>query len=296
MLPRPLAVLLYIDRGLYPSKQQILTHLANKDYEKLSNRSIERDLQRLRSDMGVVIRFDQHKKGYYLPPEDNELEHVQSLLRIGGYFHSNEVLQRALTQGTQNLDFIDLNHRGKLIGEDWMDLLYDAAAKRRNLLITYQSFDAIRPKSYLLSPWVLKYYQGRWYVAGETKNGFRIFGVDRIRDIEKAKGPFRKCPVPPTEIFRHQIGIYEAMRKPVKVVFKASPKHAQFLRTLPMHHSQQEVKTLPDQWVEFTLQVSLNFELTQNFLMAGERVVVLQPKKLIDNLKKEIDRMHSYYR
>lgn len=295
MLPRPLAVLLYIDRGHYPSKQQILTHLSDRDYEKLSNRSIERDLQRLRVDMGIVIRFDKAKRGYHIPAEENEVAHVQSLLRIGGYFHSNEVLQRALTEGTQNLDFIDLNHRGKLTGEDWMDQLYDAVSKRYNLLVTYQSFDAKQPKPYLLSPWVLKYYQGRWYVAGETKDGFRIFGVDRILDIEKAKGPFKKCAVPPNEVFSHQIGIYDAMKKPVKVVFKASPKHAQFLRTLPMHHSQKEGKTLPDKWVEFTLEVSLNFELMQNFLMAGNRVIVLQPKRLIETLKKEISQMHSYY-
>lgn len=65
-----------------------------------------------------------------------------------------------------------------------------------------------------------------------------------------------------------------------------TPVQAGYLRTLPLHHSQKEIKAT-SQEVVFELHLIPNYELIQKILMMGNKCRILTPL----HLKKEIQKI-----
>ncbi|MBK7035878.1 MAG: WYL domain-containing protein [Bacteroidetes bacterium] len=261
------------------------------EYEQ-SQRSLERDFKRLRENLQIKIEYDRACDGYYIAEDSiSDLDHV---FKITDYLHSGELLQTILSEGLKKINIIDMDSNGELLGADWLDLLLKSITNKQSIVITYQSFNHEDPFSHDVSPWLLKFYQGRWYVVGNTHNGLRIFGVDRILDIHSSNSKYVKYKANPREIFKNQVGIYYTTEQPVEVRFLATPVHAKYLNTLKMHHSQKYIGKQKE-WELYSLFVTINFELTQQFLLAGQRVKVLSPPDLVNRLKGEIKNMYKLY-
>ena len=71
--------------------------------------------------------------------------------------------------------------------------------------------------------------------------------------------------------------------------------HRQYVRTLPLHHTQQEVET--GEWYSvFEYRMKPTFDLRQELLSRGDAVEVLSPRSLRDEMQTEIKRLQSLYR
>ncbi len=290
-LPRLISIGKYLKRHKYASIQKIGDHLESLDFVQ-SQRSIERDFKRLREDYQINIYYDRSNRGYCIA--ESSLGYLDDMCRMAEYFQSAEILETILHEGLDKVNVIDLDSNGELLGVEWLDELFNSITNKKNILISYQSFNYDKPFLHDLSPWLLKFYQGRWYVAGKAHNGLRIFGVDRIHDIKPSESDFEPYKGNPRDIFKNQIGIFYADGDPVEVRFLATPVHAKYLSTLKMHHSQKHLGQ--ENGCElFSIYVTINLELTQQILLAGERLKVLSPPELVDNLKNEIKNMHQHY-
>jgi len=97
-----------------------------------------------------------------------------ALLKLGG-------MERSV--GIEPLG-ADLGPEGGALGA-----LFEAIAGRREVSFSYRG----APRS--LSPYALAHRRGRWYVAGMTTDGERVYRVDRIRELSVSEAA--AIPKPP---------------------------------------------------------------------------------------------------
>ena len=81
---------------------------------------------------------------------------------------------------------------------------------------------------------------------------------------------------------------------PTTVIIKANAEEREYLRTLPLHHSQQEVETGMDFSV-FELHIRPSFDFKQAILAMGANVEVLEPQSLRDEIKSILNNMLKKY-
>lgn len=70
--------------------------------------------------------------------------------------------------------------------------------------------------------------------------------------------------------------------------------HRQYVRALPLHHTQREVET--GEWYSvFEYRMKPTFDLRQELLSRGDAVEVLSPLSLRNEMQAEIKRLQSLY-
>ena len=69
----------------------------------------------------------------------------------------------------------------------------------------------------------------------------------------------------------------------------------EYMRMLPLHKSQSEVKSKYGEFAEFTYRVCLTPELKSKILALGSDVEVLEPAEYREDIKKEISLMINRY-
>ena len=116
----------------------------------------------------------------------------------------------------------------------------------------------------------------------------RTFGLDRIDNVEVLKQKFKKDKgIKPLDMFDNIIGVNGEDGKVEEVHLSLTPLQGKYLKSLPLHKSQLVIKEDEKETV-ISLKVVVNYELMQRVLMLGEYCKVLQPKSLIDSVKKSL--------
>ena len=76
--------------------------------------------------------------------------------------------------------------------------------------------------------------------------------------------------------------------KPQKVVVRVFGVHVEYMRSLPLHFSQQEIKTEHKEYSDFEYQLCLTPELTSQLLAMGEKIEVMEPIGLRGEIRKRL--------
>ena len=80
-----------------------------------------------------------------------------------------------------------------------------------------------------------------------------------------------------------------------RVTLWADSEQAKYLRALPLHHSQEE--QVCDGYSLFHYKLHVTYDLIQEILSLGDRVMVLSPPELkaavVDTLRKSLARYNS---
>lgn len=79
------------------------------------------------------------------------------------------------------------------------------------------------------------------------------------------------------------------------VVLKAYDQAPDYLRTLPLHESQNEIETCEES-ATFSYHVRLTYDFVQLVMQQGDQIEVLEPKKLRDQLRNMAKTLLSYYK
>nr|WP_083540727.1 WYL domain-containing protein [Aequorivita viscosa] len=152
------------------------------------------------------------------------------------------------------------------------------------------------PKSHSVKPHLLKEYQNRWYVVGETDAGFRVFGLDRIEGLQVLDNkPFKNKTEEANEKLFHTVGLNFTDHEPVRIVLRFEARQKPYLESLKLHRSQQELADGLEGFYTIKLFVSYNFELKQQLLKYGSLVEVLEPSFVREDIKKELEQALSAY-
>lgn len=286
----------------------------------VSKRTVQMDIQMMRSDkLGYNAPIVVQDRKYYtyedpeysitnIPLTDQDLlklnEVVEILKQFKGFTHFKELSgmvqkleDKIHTAKTDQESVIDFEKNENLRGLEYLDVIYEAILQKKPIELTYQSFRARRPNTFVLFPYLLKEYRNRWFVMG-NKQGFpdiSTLALDRIQKIEKSYEKFQETKVDLSEYFKNVIGVtVNANQRPEKVVLKINQRSAPYVITKPIHHSQQVIEKGKD-GITVSLNVQLNYELEREILGFGETMVVVQPKRLRERIENRLKyNLHLY--
>jgi hypothetical protein len=184
-------------------------------------------------------------------------------------------------------------------GHEWVRKIIRAMQDNEELEIDYQKHDA--PMETLhVQPYALKAYNRRWYLLGyvKEKESIRTLGLDRMNDVHATKTHF-KMPkdFDAQKYYANTIGVYVNDKNPVtEVKIRAYGKQVEYIRSSPLHKSQSEGKSKYGEFAEFTYRVSITPELISQLLAMGDRVEVLEPVALREEMKEKIKNMLNVYK
>ena len=125
----------------------------------------------------------------------------------------------------------------------------------------------------------------------------RIYSLDRVQEARLSEETF-KYPKKfnPENYFKGCFGIIRDEECPIETVkLKVNADQSNYLRSLPLHHSQEEIET-NDNYSIFTLRVRPTFDFRQELLKNGDSLEVLEPQWLRKDIKEVVKRMGSLYK
>lgn len=196
--------------------------------------------------------------------------------------------------------------KSNLIGE-----LFTTISQKQVIELHYHKFENHdEVLSVNLCPYMLKEYNRRWYVIGQTEIGSKllIFGLDRIDKI---------IPLPShnyleyggniNDYFDDIIGVTNYDNNSVEtILFWVSDSSKEFVASKPLHDSQRHYKgNAESKYRElypslaggyfFTIQCKENYELIRELCSFGENLIVLSPNNIRGKVAKRINKMQIIY-
>ena len=199
---------------------------------------------------------------------------VNSMLAENRSVHDRIVLEQIPSDGENLHKFIDAMKRGVRVH------------------INYRRYGADASKTSMkLEPFFVRLFNRRWYALVKfpepTGNIFTL-AFDRILSLELTDEKFvYPKNFDPAGWFRESYGIVRNPEVPVeKVVIRAFGKEVNYLRDLPLHHSQKELEQ-GDDYTDFELLLSPTADFFSPLLARGAAIKVLQPQWLADEIKQQ---------
>ena len=164
--------------------------------------------------------------------------------------------------------------------------LLETMKTNARIRIRYRTYEE-GTRVFTFDPYCVKLFQRRWYVLGYFGDGrFSLFSLDRIEDMTRTGEHFKMDPdFSAEEYFSEYFGVSADRIVPMeRVVIRAFGKEAKMLRDLPVHDSQREVGK-GDGYADFELRLRPTQDFTQWLLGQGEKVMVLNPDWLADEIQ-----------
>ena len=185
-------------------------------------------------------------------------------------------------------------------GQEFLADIIEAMKKGHSLYMTYQSYWREDSHTFTVEPYCVKLFRQRWYMLARSPyyDKLLIYALDRIQDLKAA--PDNKFKMPssfnPSEYFNECFGVIAGDGTKVEdVKLKVSADQANYLRSLPLHHSQQEIERT-DSYSIFSLRIRPTYDFQQEILWNGEEVEVLEPLWLRKEIAGKIKSMWNKYK
>lgn len=177
------------------------------------------------------------------------------------------------------------------------------AAMKNNhrLLITYRGFGRCRGATFPIAPLCVKLYKNRWYVVGRCfyRNKTReiIYGLDRIVEAVETEEVF-KYPddFDAEEFFEGTLGVSLYGNVRIETIrIRVEYPHAYYVKTLPMHPSQQLIADEEGEYAVFDLRVRPTEEFFMEMLHGGAWIRVLSPDHVVEQMKGWVNDLYNVY-
>src|SRR5690606_23819623 len=255
-----------------------ISYNSDENYS-VSKRTFERDLLEIREIYNIDIQYKRSSNTYEI--EDNSLDLLTQ--RIIESFEIYDFL--SLSDSLS--DYVILEKRKPLATEFLQELLF-AVKNKYEILVTHKKFnETSENKTRKVYPLALKEALFRWYLVAFDPNDGQIktFGLERISEVKTLKTIYSTKEIPSMEEkFRHSYGIITDGTKPEKVVLSVLPEEINYLKSLPLHHSQKIVSENEKECI-VELFISPTYDFIMEILSKGKEITVLEPVGLRENIK-----------
>ena len=183
-------------------------------------------------------------------------------------------------------------------GEQYLPAIIEALKKNKVLEMTYHGFSRDKAYSFKVEPYCLKAFKQRWYLIGRSpyNDQIKIYALDRVRWLWMTNKGF-KYPEDfvPGEFFEDSYGIIANRKIDAEtVVMRVSTKQANYLRSLPLHHTQKEIERT-NEYSIFTVHLRPTFDFRQEILSHGADIEVLSPRWFRDEITEISKQMWNNY-
>lgn len=197
---------------------------------------------------------------------------VNSMLAESRGVHERILLERIPSEGENLHKFIE------------------AMKRSLRIEVCYRKYGSAETKStMILEPYFVKLFNKRWYALvkfADPDGLLFLLALDRISSLTLTDQRFNyDKDFDPAGWFRNCYGIVRDSDVPVeKVVIRAFGKEANYLRDLPLHHSQREVDNA-DGYSDFELTLSPTADFWTPLVARGATIKILQPQWLAEEIK-----------
>lgn len=290
---------------------------------EVSKRTILRDIEFLKSDLGAPIEFDAVQNRYvYTEPNWN----LPNLRLTEGELFALMVAEKALeayagTPWAEKLqhifdrmaaslpDRVEITPQALLprvtFGQEAPSIivpgilasLSQAIRENKVLEMTYFVLNRNEVRSYVIDPYVLRQSRGAWYLAGRDQVSGRVplFNVSRIKAIKSTGEVFdyEASDFDPEKYFQGTFSVQESPRN-YRIVIEFSGYAAQLVRERQWHPS-QKLKELPKDRLRLEMEISSLWDILPWILSWGSEAKVLGPEELVEIVKKQVSAMTTVY-
>lgn len=173
-------------------------------------------------------------------------------------------------------------------GQNFLTPVIEAMRDGMSIEIKYKSFWRQDEYTTEVEPYFVKVFKQRWYLIARNKikDAIRIYALDRIHALTQTGNAFvMPKDFSPEEYFYNSFGIISQDNCPPEIVeLKVYGTQKEYFRTLPLHHSQEEVENA-DGYSIFRYYLSPTYDFIQEILSHGCEVEVLSPQRLRDEVR-----------
>jgi len=245
----------------------------------ISKRTFTRDLSDIGDIYGIYIKFD-FTAGNYFIEDDLSDTIVNRRLEALDIFNALRIKERQ-----ENNLYLDSRQHS---GTEHLFSLLNAIHNKQQISFEYQIYYHKDKFTKTANPLGIKEFKYRWYLFAQGIHSGKVkcYGLDRISNLEISLLNFEQpADFNLNEHLHYSFGIMSPdADKPSEVTLSFVPLQGQYIKSLPLHHTQQ---ILADNETE--LRISLSIYLTHDFIMEllsyGSTLKVIQPQQLIDTLK-----------
>lgn len=196
-------------------------------------------------------------------------------------------------------EFIEFENNPIIKGSNYLETIVDHILEQEVIELTYHPFTREKPGVYIVHPYYLKEYGGRWYMLAQDEKGriIKSFSLDRIEKIKVLSNRnYRPSSRDFKAHFQNVIGIMIPEKEPEEVIVAYTKFQSKYALTQPLHASQKLLsKTDELDRVYFSYHLIPNFELTQKLLGWSDQVEVISPVWYREEVKKTVGEMGRVY-
>ncbi len=263
------------------------------DGKRLRERTFSRYKDFIATEYNIDIAYSASTNKYYI----ENREEVQ-----------NNALYRYLLSAYRvaDLNTQALRHRDHMMfkpvttGTEHLAAILQAIDRVRTVRFSYCNYyDPLeKAREREVIPCFLRIFGGRWYLIGEEtdRSAAKVFALERMREVEM--GDAKLAPSPEITSEEYYAGCYDVIRgthKPRLITLRADSNQREYLRAQPFHTSQEEVHA-KDEYSDFELYVRPEFDFYQKILWMREKVEVLSPTEMREDIAALIEKMAAKYK
>ena len=182
-------------------------------------------------------------------------------------------------------------------GEKFLAPIIEALRDKTAIEMTYQGFTKDYPSTFIVEPYCLKMFKQRWYVLAYSPgiDKLYLYSLDRIHAIEPTTLKYKLPKDFNAEAyFKDAYGTADLSYEPVEVKISVSAEQVPYLRTLPLHASQEEIET-NEEYSIFRFFIIPSTDFKQELYKYGSDVEVLAPEDMRKEFAKDADRVNKMY-
>ena len=240
------------------------------------------------------ISIECKRKGGYLYYIENEEVFTDSNLQhwlLDSLSISNMLMESSSLKSRIMLENIPA-------GKEYLPPIINAMKQNHKLKMTYHKFGQPYGYTITIEPYGIKVFKQRWYLLANDYKRSKpsIYAFDRIMSLEEMDETFDFPLDFDTEFFfKDCYGVLHTDDEPQRIVIRAYAPLTNYLRTLPLHHSQKELDSTPE-YSDFEFYLRPTFDFRQELLSQGEEVEVLEPAEFRNEMKAVAMKMMNRYR
>ena len=241
---------------------------------------------------GIAIGCNRSTNRYFIKAgEDISDESVENAWLINSFTVNNMLrLSKEKLQGRVSVEDIPSGHM-------YLTEVMEAMTENLEVVMEYHKYTSEESETLTIWPYAVKEFAKRWYIIAfcKEREGLRVYGLDRVKSMEVTGKKFRmKAGFDVDELFATSFGIYLPGGKGQTITFRCSEREAKFLRDLPLHSSQEEVRKDGDS-VIFSIFVCPDKNLIMEICKHGSRIEILSPAEVRDAVREELKKALAQY-
>lgn len=183
-------------------------------------------------------------------------------------------------------------------GEKFLPPIIEAMRDKTAIEMTYQSFTRQKPATFIVEPYCLKVFKQRWYMLAYSPglDKAMIYSLDRVHAVESTKQKYKLPKDFNAEAyFKNTYGVTGTDEVPEDIEICIDAMQANYLRTLPLHSSQEEIERNDDYSI-FRFHVVPSYEFLQELRKYGSDIEVISPESVRAEFREDTESLYRIYK